>query len=617
VLSLLLVENHLPTREFLAGVLGSAGHRLRLASADEAFELFAAESPDAVLLSLHLPGLPELIARMRAAHAAIPLVAFDRGHLGQALGPAAARPLGVEAYVGDVTQRPLLDQLSDLERQRAPLQAGTASLLAQPPTLQGPLKEGTLAATLVMLLRTFRDGVLVLQQGEVERRLFLRLGVPVSFSSTERTEALDRWLVGVGRITEAQLAESLRERAGGALSTSASLVAAGAIEPGVPLLSALRDHLVAMLTAQVAQRGGRFRFHAGDGFLSEVQPIEVPSLGHLLPGARAGLPLRTFIGALLSERPRFPRRSESFSEQLPQLALSARDLGLALGLDGSRSTAELLSARGGPLRETASLLWFLRLVDAVRFDADRAIAPPGTVRPAEPGLRPLTEAQLVELREGALAVLPSTHFHALGVDIASPPDEVERAYLRRSEQLHPDRFSGHDLEAVEDLLNQVQDKLAAAHRTLSAPEKRAGYLEHLLGKAAGLRGQRELVASAEVAMKEAEKFLAAREPTRAVERARKASQLAPREPDFLAHLAILELLDRSRSDDDRRNAARKAARRALTLDPEHARAQVALGLVARDEGDLGEARRAVLAALKLRPRLELARWLLRELNRVP
>lgn len=617
VLSLLLVENHPATREYLSGVLASAGHRLRIAEPQAAFELFAAESPDAVLLSLQLPGLQELVARMRAAHARVPLLAFDHGHLGQALGPQAARALAVDGYVADVSQRAFLDRLAELEAPGAPRAGGVAALLAQPAVLQGQLKEGTLAATLLMLLRTFRDGVLVLQHGEVERRIFLRLGAPVSISSTERTEALDRWLLAAGKITEAQLSEALRERAGGALSAAASLVAVGALEPGAPLLAALREHLLAMLAPLVGLKSGRFRFHAGDGFLAEVQPIEVPALGYLLPGARAGMQLRSFISALAADRPRFPRRSESFSEQLPQLGLSARDLSLALGLDATRSTAELLAARGGPLRETASLLWFLKLVDAVRFEEARAALAPGTVRPAEAKLRPLTDTQLGELREGALAVLPSTHFHALGVDIASTPEEVERAYLARAEQLHPDRFPGFELEQVEDLLNQVQDKLAAAHRTLSSPQKRAGYLEHLLGKAQGLRGPRPLVAEAEIAMKEAERALAARQPTRAVEPARRATLLAPREPDFQAHLAILELLDRSRSDTDRRAAARKAARRALVLDPEHARALVALALIARDEGDLGEARKQVLAALKLRPRLELARWLLRELNRVP
>jgi tetratricopeptide (TPR) repeat protein len=372
-----------------------------------------------------------------------------------------------------------------------------------------------------------------------------------------------------------------------------------------------------MLSRMVGLRQGRFRFHAGNELLALVQPLEIPPLAHLLAGARAHLPLRTFVAALLPDRARFPRRAEAFAELVPQMSLGPRDLRIALDLNGALSTDEILQARRGQLREVASLLWFLRLVEAIAFDETRGAQAPGALPPlpAEK-LKPLPAEQIAEIRESALAVLPSTYFHALGVDIAATADEVERAYLKITEQLHPDRFAGFDLAEVEDLLAQVQDKLAAAQRTLSSPEKRAGYLEHIFSRAGGLRGGRPMLVAGEMAMMEAQRALAGRRVHESVERARQATQAAPREPDFAAHLALLELLDRGRSDVERRSVARRAAKKALALEPESARAMVALALVAREEGDLTEARKQVLAALKLRPRMELARWLLRELNRV-
>jgi len=623
VSSLLLVENHPATREYLANVLRSAGHTVREAAAsDEAWELLASEPPDVLAVSLHHPDAAPLVARAREADAALPVLCFDHGHLGQVLGRTTAVRLKPDVYVADISQRELLEQVSALSARRAlssaAQPAGTAAVLARPAALQGQLREGTVPTTLVTLLRTFRDGVLVLQQGPIERRVVLRLGVPVAFESTERGEALDRWLLETGRITEVQLGEALRERAGGALSTAASLVAVGALEPGPPLVEALREHLQAMLARAVGLRQGRFRFHAGNEVLAEVQPLEIPPLGHLLVGARAHLPLRTFVAALLPDRARFPRRNDAFAELVPQMSLAPRDLKIALELGGALSTDEVLLSRRGQLREVASLLWFLRLVDAVTFESSRGIAPPGALPPmAMEKLKPLPAEQLSQIRERALAVLPSTYFHALGVDIAATADEVERAYLKITEELHPDRFAGFDLTEVEDLLAQVQDKLAAAHRTLSSPEKRAGYLEHVFSRAGGLRGGRPLMVPAETALMEAERALKARRVGDAVERARQAFQLAPREADFAAHLALLELLDRGRSDAERRSLSRRAARKALALEPESARAMVALALLAKEEGDASEARKQVLAALKLRPRMELARWVLRELNRVP
>ena len=621
--TILLVENHPATRDYLSNVLRSAGHVVKVASDEgHAWELFATERPDVIAVSLHHPDAAPLVARAREATAAMPVIAYDHGHLSNLLGKHAAMRLKPDAYVADISQREFLDQLSALSGRwttRPDTQPqGAAALLARAPALQGQLREGTFPATLVTLARTFRDGALVLQQGETERRVFLRLGVPVSFESTERAEAFDRWAVEVGHITEAQLAEALRERAGGALSPAASLVAVGAVEPGPPLLALLREHLQAMLARLVGIRQGRFRFHAGDEFLAEVQALEVPALAHVLVGARAHLPLRVFLSTLLPERARFPRRSDDFSEHLAQLGLQPRDLRLTLELNGEHSVDELLIARRSQLREMASLLWFLRLADVLTLEAARKPLERGsTPLPLGEKLKPLPPEQLAEVRESALAVLPSTYFHALGVDIASTPDEVEQALLKSTERLHPDRFAGFDVAEVDDLLTQVQDRLTAAHRVLSSPEKRQGYLEHIFSKVEGLRGGRPIVVAAEVALKEAERALRGKRASDAVERARAAVSLAPREPDFQARLGMLELLDRSRSDAERRANARKAAKKALTLDPESAHAMLTLAMLAREEGDASEARKLTLAVLKLRPKMELARWLLRELNRVP
>ena len=621
--TILLVENHPATRDYLSNVLRSAGHVVKVATDEgHAWELFATERPDVIAVSLHHPDAAPLVARARETTQAMPVIAYDHGHLSNILGKSAAMRLKPDAYVADISQRELLDQLSALSGRwttRPDTQPqGAAALLARAPALQGQLREGTLPATLVTLARTFRDGALVLQQGETERRVFLRLGVPVSFESTERAEAFDCWAVEVGHITEAQLAEALRERAGGALSPAASLVAVGAVEPGPPLLALLREHLQAMLARLVGIRQGRFRFHAGDEFLAEVQALEVPALAHVLVGARAHLPLRVFLSTLLPERARFPRRSDDFSEHLAQLGLQPRDLRLTLELNGEHSVDELLIARRSQLREMASLLWFLRLADVLTLEAARKPLERGaTPLPLGEKLRPLPPEQLAEVRESALAVLPSTYFHALGVDIASTPDEVEQALLKSTERLHPDCFAGFDVGEVDDLLTQVQDRLTAAHRVLSSPEKRQGYLEHIFSKVEGLRGGRPIVVSAEVALKEAERALRGRRVSDAVERARAAASLAPKEPDFQARLGMLELLDRSRSDAERRANARKAAKKALTLDPESAHAMLTLAMLAREEGDASEARKLTLAVLKLRPKMELARWLLRELNRVP
>jgi CheY-like chemotaxis protein len=620
--SFLVVENHPATRDHLASQLRAEGHRVQVAADTQAaWDLFAAEPFDAILLSLALPPGEALglVTRVRVSPGSAPVVAYDHAHLGQALGKPVAMRLRPDAYVADLTRRELLNCLHELlERARADLPASSArvtAVLSRPPSTQGPLREGTLPGVLVMLWRTFRDGVLVLQHGDVERRVYLRHGRPVNADSTVRAEAFDRWLFELGRLSEAHYREALHERVGDTLSAGASLVAVGALEPGPPLLSLLREHLQWQLSQAVGLRQGLFRFHAGDEFLPDVQLLEVPALAHLLTGARSSFSLRIFLQALQPERARYPCRAPEFGDLLPELGLVTRDLKRALDLTGRLSTRELLAAPQSGIRELAPLLWFLRLAEAVRFE-ERPVES-DQLPVATPRLKALSESELAAIRDAALTILPATFYRALELDIACSADEIEAAYHRLAERYHPDRFAGHDLSEVADLLTQIQDKLGAAYRVLGDPEKRLAYLELLLKRSEGTpRGGRPLEAEAEVAAKHAERALRSLEFRQAIEMLRRATQLAPREPDFWSHLALAQLLDMGTALESRVTAARQSAARALSLDRSSARVLSACALVEVVAGEPAAARPYALAALRVSPQYPMARAALARANRV-
>jgi Flp pilus assembly protein TadD len=61
--------------------------------------------------------------------------------------------------------------------------------------------------------------------------------------------------------------------------------------------------------------------------------------------------------------------------------------------------------------------------------------------------------------------------------------------------------------------------------------------------------------------------------------------------------------------------AKKSARKALQLDPEHPRATAVLALAEELGGDLAEARKVVLAGLKAHPENEVLKRVLHRVNR--
>jgi CheY-like chemotaxis protein len=618
---ILLAEGHAPTREFVTQSLGGAGFQV-LAADDprRAYELYAAERPDAVVLAADFgdDAATALAQRLREADPRVLVVVADKEHLGKARGIAAVLPMKANAYVADPTTKELLDKLQHLVQQRAPARPtlrGAALVLSRPPSAHGEVKPAVVARLLHQIWRAFAEGILVLEEPGKERTVFFLRGVPVAFQSGDPGDSLVAWMTASGRLDEAARATALEGMASG-LSPGAALIAAGVLEPGEPLQAALRAHLNAMVARAVAQKEGRWRFHSGPEFAAEVHPVEILPLQSLLEGARAGVPARHFADALKAVMEAYPARTGEFPQLLPAAGLSSADLRLALGLDGRVTTREFLDARKD-LKEALSLLWFLSLVGAVAFREEPAQGEGAYAKPPARKKKPLPQDRAEALRQAALQILPGTYFHALGVDIAADAAEVERAYHEVASRFHPDSFAEYEVGDLDDLLAAVQDKVTAALRVLSNEEKRRSYLSFLVLKME-LAGARRagIDVDAEIALKKGERALILRRNAEAVSALAAAVERNPREPEYHAMLGFAELFDPVLPRSQRAAEARKNARRALQLDPSHPRATAVLALAEELGGDLPEARKTVLSGLKEHPSSEVLKRVLFRLNRV-
>jgi CheY-like chemotaxis protein len=617
---ILLVEGHKPTREFVARSLAEAGFETAVAAdANTAWELFAARRPELVVLDAEL-ATSGLAQRLRDADPRLLLVAADRAHLGKARGLSALLAIKANAYVADPTGRELVERVSQLVKGSPAAQAalrGAALVLSRRPAANGDVKTGVVARLIHQIWRSLQEGVLVLDGAGPERRLFFLRGVPVAFESSEPAESLVRWLVDAGRMNEAALEAALEAMATG-LTPGAALIAAGAVEPGEPLHAMLRAHVQASVVHCVAAKEGRWRFHPGDAFQGSVPAAEILPLKAVLEGARAGIPVRHFLDALKAVLEAYPVRTGDFQQILPAAALGSADLRVALALDGRTTTRAFLDARQTDLKEALALLWFLSMVGAVAFHETPETGTDAYGKPPPRKKKPLPAERGEALRQAALQILPGTYFHALGVDIAADAGEVERAYAEVARRFHPDGFAEYEVGELADLLASVLDKVTAAYRVLSNPEKRKAYLSFLLLRFE-LTGARRpgIDVDAEVALKRGERALRARHPAEALAALREAVQRNAREPEYVAMLAFSELFDPVASAAERAANAKKTAKRALALAPEHPRAAVALALAEEAGGDVAEARKVVLGALKAAPYSEILKRALHRMNRVP
>ncbi len=619
---ILLAEGHGPTREFVTQSLAAAGFDVLVAEdPQQAFELYASQRPAAVVLGTDFayPGGAALAQRLRDVDPRVLLVLADKEHLGKARGLQAVLPMKANAYVADPTRKELVDKVQHLVAQRGPPAAlrGSQLVLSRVPSARGDVRPGVIARLLHQIWRAFSEGILALDEGGKERRVFFLRGVPVAFQSPDPADSLLAWLASSGRVDGAARSTALEGMASG-LSAGAALIAAGVLEPGEPLQAALRAHLKAVIVRVVAAKEGRWRFHPGAEFAPEVHPVEVLPLQAVLEGARAGIPAKHFADALKAVMDAFPVRTAEFQQLLPAAALSSSDLRLALALEGRATTREFLDARQKDLKEALSLTWFLSLIGAVSFH-DEAAAD-GDVYGKAPARRkkPLPADRAEALRQAALQILPGTYFHALGVDIAVDAAEAERAYHEVSSRFHPDGFAEYEVGDLADLLAAVQDKVTAAYRVLSNDEKRRAYVSFLLLKA-DLGGARAppVDVDGEIALKKGERALVLRRNAEAVTALAAAVGRNPKEPEYHAMLGFAELHDPVLPRSQRAAEARKSARKALQLQPDHPRATAGLALAEALAGDAAEARKVVVAGLRSHPASEVLKAVLHRLNRAP
>lgn len=627
--TVLLAESHPPTLEHLTALLSQAGYTVRaVREPGAALEHLAAERPDAVVLAVDLPRLDGAhlarLVRQSELGARVPLVAIDKGHLGRARGVGAVLDLRVDAYVADPLKAgELVGKLEALEsaRQSAAVpEKGLAATLSRPPVASGELKGLPLPALLHASYRLQRDGVLVVALRDLTRRVYLLRGTPVGYDSTARQDALPGFLLERGVLTEPQAERVVQALAGG-LRVGAALAEAGVEAAGEVLLGLLRDYTRERLAQLVGMREGRYALYPGDEFAPEIAQVEVPALAPLLEGARRAVPLRALTAPLKPHLDAYPTRTATFGRDLGALGLGTDDLKLAMQINGRLKLRDLLAhGRGGDLGRATSLAWFLQLTGALAFSreplAGGALEPQGGA-PEVLGPRkrkPLPPETAAQLREAAVRIITGSYFHGLGLDITADSAAVERAYQETAARFHPDSYPEHDTTELRDLLDSVQDKLAASYRVLSSEKRRREYLQYLVGRLDAGRAQAVSV-DAEIALKRGEAALRRKDAPGALKAFEDAVALSPREPEYYSYLAWATYLLGRGSREERARAAQRVLKRALALNPTLERAHVISAIIDAEAGDAPAARRRLLRVLESNPHSRLAKAALRKVGR--
>ncbi len=629
--TILLADDHAPTRKLLAERLSADGFSvLSAVDANDAYERLATSSPDIVLSSIALPPAEgkHLLKRIHEAKIGIPLVVYDTGHRPPLHGIRAVLELGANGYLEDPTRHEALhEKLTTLltaraESGTAPKRTADRKPLPQEECGTGPaeedaLDEGAVARLLLSAWRSQLTATLELEHEGEKHSIHLTGGLPSGVSSSDPKLCLPRWMLARGMMEENTTAEVLDVSARDSLSLSAALVEAGVVEPGDKLVELLREHMHDLLTSWIGIQSGKHRIlqsvsHTGPSLAINPLPL-------VRKAAESHHPAGIWLSCIGNRIDQYPHRTDAFGEHLDDLALSPAEITLALKISGQVTAREMLVGCGGDLKQALLMLWFLDQTGAVRFsrtpiECSEADVYRARVAPTRKK-KPLPAEQADQLREEALQIITASYYGVLGVDITADIEEIERAYHHLANRFHPESWDAYDLTELEDLFQTVLHRASAAYRVLSSEERRKAYLAFLLSRQQTSLRRGKIMAEAEVALRKGIELIKEGDAAGASEAFQEAHDINPKEPAYLAHLALATFNAGHGPPDARAKRPRKLLKKALSMEPGHEQANLVAALIEESCGRRDVARTHALTVLRQNPRSETGKALLQRINR--
>jgi curved DNA-binding protein CbpA len=214
--------------------------------------------------------------------------------------------------------------------------------------------------------------------------------------------------------------------------------------------------------------------------------------------------------------------------------------------------------------------------------------------PVSTAIDPADAALRRALREIAPRASEASFFARLGIPPTAGRDEVKAAFLALARQFHPDLFAGPAMADLQDTVRGFFAAVNEAYQVLSDDKRRA---EHLAALKGGGTTNPQRAEAARIDFQKGEACMRTRDFARARGFLESATRADPR-AEYQAALALSLVVDAAGKDLAR---ARSVIDAALAT-PGNDRVHFAAGVVAREEGNTGEAERQFRAAVAANPR---------------
>lgn len=430
--------------------------------------------------------------------------------------------------------------------------------------LHGKLEEHSFTAVLRVLLRERRDGCLTVSRGAIIRQLYLRGGMIIYGSSTERQDRLGEILVAQGKLSRADLKKFWEESQAGNRLLGITLVVNGRIMMS-DLYQGVTAQVVTILDRLQKWRKGTYEFEAG----------REPTAGTVL----LCIPLALYLRTDPEKKPaanKSAKKSAAKRKGAPPPAAPA-------------AAAE----QHGPPGDSGDEAPVIEI-------HDEAAGEPAMSVEAALELESIGEVSFMvqELRKR----LGQDPFALLGIPSEAEHSAVQSAFHRIAKVLHPDRLpKGCTPEQVREA-DEIYREVAAASQ--AAEEELRRRVGSAPGVAPGAQRVRPPLSEDDQSRRffaQGREWITKRNYWQAADALRQAVRLKPADATYRQYLGL------SLMQTKRMHEAEEHLVEAVHLEPNNPAHFVNLGRVYRGGRLYKKAREAFERALRIDPRNEHAR----------
>jgi CheY-like chemotaxis protein/tetratricopeptide (TPR) repeat protein len=570
--SILYIDDDRTLCQIVAKALREEGYETRTGSSGrQAVASICQDPPDLVLLDILLPdldgfGVLERIRRLEPPARDVPVVLVsgctptpvyaERANTLQAVD-LLTKPVPLQKFLEVVVQ-----QIG--EAKPAPPAAPAASAARKPASRRETGVSGTLdripfPLVLHHLHGMRASGVLHLTCGKKRKWIQLRDGYPLAVRSNVIQETLGHYLVRNGRITKAELEESLSQTGEG--KRQGEVLVAMDVLSEDEMVETLREQADEKIFEIFSWESGSFRFERGRALpRANLLGVDRSPANLILEGVRLHFPLGRIDRYFEQHADDRLSHGESPFYRFQEICVEPSEDEVLRGIDGSQRLGDF-SCEGEELRRTIYGLiaaGFLELCGGAVAEARVAEARVAEARPPEarvataaPAVSPEApdssgpqtaldprqeDERHLELVKLAEQLRGKNYFELLGATEDDGTDVLRHAYERLAVCTHPDRFSNAS-QAVRDLAEELYGLVKTAYDTLTDPRARTQYLldEKKRHREDAKREKGERALEAETEFLKGEAALKSRDYETAMHHFGRALELYPDEGNHHAH----------------------------------------------------------------------------------